>query len=147
MRPAGDPYPGAPEEMSTDTDISDAARRFLVDEIGPVERLDLLLFLHKHAGRWWGAQALAAELGMPEASVQLHLDHLSARNLLDVRLTGSVVYSYSPGREELSQLVEEIARVHYLQRDAVVAVVAHRRAGSARLFADAFLLWKGRRDG
>jgi len=129
-----------------DTDISDAARRFLVDEIGPVERLDLLLFLHKQAARWWGAQALAAELGMPETSVQLHLDHLSARNLLDVRISGSVVYRYNPGREELSRLVEEIARVHYLQRDAVVAVVARRRAGSARLFADAFH-WKGKRDG
>jgi predicted ArsR family transcriptional regulator len=130
-----------------ETELSDAAKRFLIDEIGPVERLDVLLFLHKHAIRWWGAQALAAELDMPETSAQLHLDHLSARNLLDVRIAESVVYRYSPGREDLAQLVEEIARVHYLQRDAIVAMVAHRRTGSARLFADAFQFWKGKQDG
>jgi predicted ArsR family transcriptional regulator len=127
--------------------LSDAARRFLTDDIGSVERLNLLLFLHRHATRWWAAPALAAELEMPADTAQSHLEHLGARNLLDVRIAESVIYCYKPGREDLATLVEEVARAHYLHRDDVIAVLAHRRAGSARLFADAFQLRKGKRDG
>lgn len=131
----------------THAPLSDAVRRFLTEDIGSVERLNLLLFLHRHATRWWAAQALAAELEMPADTIQLHLEHLSARNLLDVRIAESVIYCYKPGREDLSSLVEEVARAHYLHRDAVVTVLTHRLAGSARLFADAFQFRKGKRDG
>jgi hypothetical protein len=131
----------------TQVPLSDAVRRFLTDAVGSVERLNVLLFLHRHATRWWAAQALAAELEMPADTVQTHLEHLSARNLLDVRIAESVIYCYKPGREELSALVEEVARAHYLHRDGVVAVLTPRLTGSARLFADAFQLRKGKRDG
>jgi len=132
----------------TSTPLSDAARRFLTDAVGSVERLNLLLFLHRHAARWWAAPALAEELEMPADTVQSHLEHLGARNLLDVRIAESVIYCYQPGREELSALVEEVARAHYLHRDEIVAALAPRLAGSARLFADAFQLRKGKkRDG
>jgi predicted ArsR family transcriptional regulator len=131
----------------TQAPLSDAVRRFLTDAVGSVERLNLLLFLHRHAARWWAAPALAAELEMPADTVQSHLEQLSARNLLDVKIAESVIYCYKPGREELSALVEEVARAHYLHRDDVVAALAPRLAGSARLFADAFQLRKGKRDG
>jgi predicted ArsR family transcriptional regulator len=131
----------------THASLSDAVRRFLTDDVGSVERLNLLLFLHRHAARWWAAKALAAELEMPADTVQSHLEHLSARNLLDVRIAESVIYCYKPGREDLSQLVEELAQAHYRHRDAVVAVLTCRPAESARLFADAFQLRKGKPDG
>jgi hypothetical protein len=117
-------------------------KRFLTDDVGSVERLNLLLFLRRHATRWWAAKTLAAELEMPADIVQSHLEHLSSRNLLDVRIAESVIYRYQPGRDELAQLVEELARAHYLHCDAVVAVLAHRLADNGRLFADAFQLRK-----
>ncbi len=132
----------------TTSPLSDAVKRFLTDDVGSVERLNLLLFLRRHATRWWAAHTLAAELEMPAGTVQSHLEHLSARNLLDVRITESVIYCYKPGREDLSQLVEELAQAHYRHRDAVVAVLAHRLTDNGRLFADAFQLRKGKkRDG
>jgi hypothetical protein len=126
----------------TQAAIPDTVRRFLTDQIGSVERLDLLLFLHRHATRWWAAQTLAGELEMPADAVQSHLEHLSARNLLDVRVAESVIYCYQPGREDLAQLVEEVARVHYRHRDALLAVLARRTSDTARLFADAFQIRK-----
>ena len=127
--------------------IPDDVRRFLTDQIGSAERLDLLLFLHRHPTRWWAAQALAAELEMPADAVQSHLEHLSARNLLDVRVAESVIYCYKPGREDLAQLVEDVARAHYRHRDALLAALARRVSDPARLFADAFQLRKDtRRD-
>ena len=127
--------------------VSNKARRFLTDQIGTVERLDLLLFMHRHATRWWAAHALTDELEMPAEAVQSHLEHLSASNLLDVRIAESVIYCYKPGREDLAQLVEEVARAHYRHRNDVVALLARRTTDSARLFADAFQIRKGKRDG
>jgi hypothetical protein len=126
--------------------IPDTVRRFLTDQIGSVERLDLLLFLHRHASKWWAAQALAVELEMPADAVQSHLEHLSTRNLLDVRVAESVIYCYKPGREDLAQLVEDVTRAHYRHRDALLSVLTRRAPDPARLFADAFQLRKDKRD-
>jgi hypothetical protein len=132
----------------TQAALSEAVKRFLTDDIVSVGCLDVLLFMHRQATRWWSAERLAALLEMPADAVQSHLEHLSARNLLDVRIAESVIFCYKPGSEELSRLVEAVARMHYLDRDAVVTVLAGRPADSARLFAEAFQLRKGKkRDG
>lgn len=132
----------------TQAALSDVVKRFLTDVVVSVERLDVLLFVHRHAARWWAAEKLAAELEMPARAVQSHLEHLSARNLLDVRIAEAVIFCYKPAREELSRLVEEVARAHYSHRDDVVAVLAGGPSDSARLFAEAFQFWKGKiRDG
>jgi hypothetical protein len=127
--------------------VSDAARHFLIDEVGSVERLDLLLFLVRHPARWWSAEALAEELGMPAPAAQLHLEHFSSRNLLAVRLAESVLYRYEPGREELSALVAEVAQAHFQLRDNVLALLTRPASDSARLFAEAFHFRKDKRDG
>lgn len=128
-------------------ELSNVSRRFLTESIGSLERLGLLLFMHRHPTRWWTAETLAAELEMPADVAQSNLEQLSARNLLDVRIAESVIYCYKPGREDLSNIVEEVAKAHYFHRDAVVAVLTGRLADSARLFADAFQFRKGKRDG
>ena len=120
----------------------------MTEDIGSVGRLDVLLFMHRHAARWWPAEKLASEVEMPVATVQSHLEHLSARSLLDVRIAESVIFCYKPAREDLLGLVEATARAHSLQRDSVIAVLAGRPAEAARLFAQAFHFRKGKkRDG
>jgi hypothetical protein len=84
---------------------------------------------------------------MPAEAVQLHLEHLSARSLLDVRIAESVTYCYKPTREELAKHVEEVVRAHYFHRDVVAAVLSSRPGDAARLFADAFRLRKDKQDG
>ncbi len=83
---------------------------------------------------------------MPANLIQAHLEHLSARNLLDVRIADSVIFCYKPTREELSRLVEDVAEAHYRHRDAVVAMLTGRSPNSARLFAEAFELRKGKKQ-
>jgi hypothetical protein len=61
---------------------------------------------------------------------------------LDVRLTDEVKYMYQPGRPELAQLVEDVARAHYADRNQVLAVLARCPPESVRLFASAFRLRK-----
>ena len=76
----------------TEAVLSEAVKHFLVDDVASVERLDVLLFLYRHAKRWWAAPKLSAELEMPTDAVQSHLEHLSARNLLEVRIAESVIF-------------------------------------------------------
>lgn len=128
--------------------LSDAVKHFLTNDIVSVERLDVLLFLYRHSKRWWSAQKLSSELEMPTDAVQSHLEHLSARNLLEVRIAESVIFCYKPVSEELARLVEAVASTHYRHRDAVVSVLTvHQPTDSARLFAEAFHFRKGRRNG
>lgn len=132
----------------TEAVLTNAVKHFLTDDIISVERLDVLLFLYRHAKRWWAAQKLSAELEMPADAVQSHLEHLSARNLLEVRIAESVIFCYKPVSEELAQLVEAVASIHYRQRDAVVGVLTgHQPTDGARLFAEAFHFRKGKRNG
>jgi hypothetical protein len=128
--------------------LPDNVRRFLANDVISVERLDVLLFLYRNATRWWAAPKLGTELEMPPDAVQSHLEHLSTRNLLDVRIAESVIFCFKPLNEELAQLVEAVARAHYQDRDAVGGALTDRHpAEGARLFAEAFRLRKGRRDG
>ena len=127
--------------------LSDAARHFLVHMIGSIERLDIILVMRRHADRWWTATALADELRIPATVVQSDLDWLGARNLLGVRIAQDVLYQYGPGTTELRQLVDEVSLVHDADRGATAGVVARPIPESARLFADAFRLRKGPRDG
>ena len=132
----------------TEALLPESAIHFLTNDIVSVERLDLLLFLYRNAKRWWGAQKLSTELEMPADAVQSHLEHLSARNLLDVQIAESVIFCYKPGSEELSRLVEAVASTYYHHRDAVVTVLTQKQTtDSARLFAEAFHFRKGRRNG
>lgn len=121
-------------------EITETVRAFLLELIGTAERLDVLLFLYRQNTRWWAAEDMTGALGMSPHSVQKHLETLSAANLLDVRVADEIRYMYRPGRPELAERADEVARAHYANRDAVLAVLARRTPESIRLFASAFRL-------
>ena len=124
-----------------------AVERFLRQQIVSFERLGVLLLMRRHTGRWWSAHTVALELEMPVEAAQLHLEHLGTCNLVAVRVAESVLYRYEPGTDELAQLVDGVADAHYHQRDAMAKVLALTPGESIRLFADAFRLRRGPRDG
>jgi hypothetical protein len=131
----------------THADLPAAVGRFLREEIASFERLAVLLLVRRQATRWWSAHAVALDLLMPVDAAQAHLEHLSARNLLDIRLSESVIYCYKPGTDDLAQLVDRVADAHDHHLDAVVNAFTFRPGESIRLFADAFRLRRGPRDG
>jgi hypothetical protein len=127
------------------TVISISVRRFLRQDIASLECLDVLLLMRRHVERWWGAQHLAEELSMPAEMAQMQLERLSARNLLNVRIAESVIYRYHPGTDWLAELVDDVSRVHYADRQAVHDLVSETRRG-ASLFAEAFRIRKDPSD-
>ena len=84
---------------------------------------------------------------MPLNAAQAHLEHLSTLNLLDVRVAESVIHCYKPVTEDLARLVDQVADAHYHHLDAIANLLANKPSGDVRLFADAFRLRKGPRDG
>jgi signal transduction histidine kinase len=127
--------------------ISEAARRFLIEGIGSLERLDILLQMQHQAERWWSAVALAHELRLPVPQIEAGLHALGASNLVAVQIAVDVLYRFDPGTAVLCQLVEEIVSAHYADRGNVATVISSGTADSVRLFADAFRLRKGAEDG
>lgn len=127
--------------------LTESARRFLRDDIGSLERLDVLLLMQHHPARWWTAAALAAEVRIPPPQVEESLNVLGRRNLLNVRVAEDVLYRFDPGTAALRQLVEEIVEAHYVNRGAVATCLSAPPASDARRFADAFRLRKDPHDG
>jgi hypothetical protein len=119
----------------------------LLREIASFERLRVLLLLRHQSSRWWSAYAVALELSMPMETAQVHLEHLSTRNLLDVRVSESVIYSFKPGTDALAQLVDRVADAHHHHLDTVVKAFALGPSESVRLFADAFRIRRDSQDG
>ena len=126
--------------------LTESARRFLRDDIGSLERLDILLLMQQHAARWWTAAALAGELRIPSPQVEEGLEALGRRNLISVRVAEDILSRYDPGTPALRQLVDLIVEAHYADRGAIALMVSTRRR-SAELFADAFRWRKGSNDG
>ena len=86
--------------------------------------LAVVLRLRQETNRWWSANALALELSLSIADAQRHLEHLTSLNLLDVRVSDSVLYRYHPGTPELANLVDQVADAHAEHRDLIIATLA-----------------------
>lgn len=121
-------------------------RRFLRQDVGSSECLSVLLLIHRHAERWWDAQDVAVGLGIGADTAQTQLERLSTRNVLDVRLVGSLTYRYRPGAAWLASLVDDVARLHAADAGVVLDLVAGRSKG-ASLLAEAFKNTRTEADG
>jgi hypothetical protein len=121
--------------------LSEAAEQFLHDRIGSMLQLDILLLLRRDVPQWFTPAALAAALRVSEGSVERALEHLGTVNLLDVKIGNSLAYRFAPIDDGVRPPIDEIATLHYQDRQALEAVPARSgRAGAARAFADAFRL-------
>jgi hypothetical protein len=125
----------------TEPRLSGAAEQFLQDHIGSMLHLDILLLLRRDVQQWYTPAALAASLRVSVESTERALEHLGAANLIDVKIGNSLAYRFAPIDTGVRPLIDEIATVHYEDRQALEAVLVRSgSAGAARAFADAFRL-------
>jgi len=122
-------------------------RRFIDQRIDNVEQLEILLLLYREASRYWDVAAVAQAVYLTERSAEGHLETLAGRNLLDVRLTESVLYRFSPAPPELTLDVKQLAESYRERRGELLALLAPRRRKSLQDFSDAFRISGGRKDG
>ena len=127
-------------------DLLLAVRRFIARRIDSAEQLEVLLLLYRDASRYWDAAGIADALLLPERGVERHLEALGGRNLLDIRLTQSLLYRFNPEPAELALEVKQVAEAYRERRGDVLALLAPRRK-SLKDFSDAFRLSRDPADG
>jgi hypothetical protein len=113
---------------------------FVAEHIRNVEELQLLIAIIQSGDRWWDSPAAARELGISTTAARRALDHLAARNLLDIRITGDVRYQFCPGTEELRAAAHATDEAYRVNPLAVARLTAGAARRGIRDFADAFRL-------
>lgn len=117
---------------------------FVESHLASVDELDVLMTLTESSSRWWDANTISRERGIPTTVSRKILDHLAARSLLDIRITDEVRYQFRPATSELASAVAGLVNEYRCHPAAVVRAVAVQSASrGARDFADAFRI---RRD-
>jgi hypothetical protein len=112
--------------------------------VSSIDELVVLIALMESSSRWWDARMVARELGILPVSASNILDHLAARNLLDIRITDEIRYQFRPATPELGAAAQEFAEAYRrYPADVIRAVMKKATNRSARDFADAFRI---RRD-
>lgn len=124
--------------------LSPEVLEFVANHVRSLEELQLLIAVIHAPDRWWDAQTAARELVMPMTTARRALDHLAARNLLDIRITAELRYQFRPGTEALRSAARAFVTAYDAEPEALVALVAKKTPPRhARDFADAFRI---RRD-
>jgi hypothetical protein len=125
---------------------------FLYDCIENYEQLELLVFLHGDATRWWTAGECATQLGIPESLVAIALDDLVGRQLAERRPETVACYRYAPGSLELDYKSNLLARHYQQNRFEIVKLMSANaierlRTSALRTFAEAFVIRRDERRG
>jgi DNA-binding transcriptional ArsR family regulator len=121
-------------------------RAFLHSAVKSFEQLEILMALRR-TGQTASARRLTDELGLPESTVQHHLERLAGQGLLDARLGDEdVLYKYDPLSPDLRRAVDVLAEYYASERTAVVHFVTAGARRSVRDFSAAFRLRGRDRD-
>lgn len=135
--------PGIPENV----------RLLLATSIETYDQLAMLLLLLERPNEELTAQRVAELLNVSPAAAQSSLEHLGAADLLIASGDANAPrYRYGPGRPELDQAARGLAQAYQDRRVEVMQLMSANaiervRSGAIRLFADAFLLGRSKKDG
>ena len=121
-----------------------AVAQFIETNLRTADDIHFLEVAAADRERWWDAAAVSRELGLHEPEARRLLEHLAARNLLDIRVTADVRYQYRPGSAELAAAAEAALAAFKANPAAVWRALVRKGGGRAiRDFTDAFRI---RRD-
>jgi hypothetical protein len=145
MKSGPDPMPGEYEDEQTKalTPIELPARliAFIGAHIRSVDDLVLLTAMIDAPDRWWDAELVRRETGLPLRVARIALDRFASANMLDIRVTDDVRYQLRPGTGELASAIAEFAEAYRAHPATIIRVVAHA-PHHIRDFADAFRIRK-----
>ncbi len=122
--------------------ISEAVRHFILNFIDSVGELEVLLLLHRDAGRLWTVEGVTRELRASPAWAQKQLTKLADEGLLsEKRGSQPNAYEYTPDADRAA-LIEEIACIYPQHRVTLTGLICEKPLGRLRDFADAFKIRK-----
>ena len=123
-------------------EIPDDLRRFILQNIDSVAKLEALLLMRKHAGQDWDPATMSARLYIGLQQATSILQDLSRLSLCRSECSG---YRYQPG-QALSELVDRLAETYASQLIPVTNLIHARNPSNLQHFADAFKIWKNPKE-
>ena len=133
--------------------VDEMARALLRERVESFEQLEALLLLHAHRDRAWSPEAVAEELRIQTPEAEAALEHLCRNALLGVRVgSKAVVFAYNPGSPDLADAVDRLARAYDDSRLEIMRLMSRStiervRTQALRVFADAFVVGRRKKDG
>lgn len=136
-----------------DDGVPEQARALLRDCIESFEQLEILLLLRLRPSRSWTPAGLAEEIKASPAIVAEALEHLRRVDLLERTAgEGDVGFRYRPGSVERDRAVQLLAQTYADKRIEIFRLLSENavqrvRTSAIRMFADAFLIGRRKKDG
>jgi hypothetical protein len=128
-------------------DRDGALHRFLHDEIGSEEALDVLVFLFRHREQWWSADEVRDRLRIAGDStgtmaaiaskrIELRMTHLQQKGLV-IANSETREFRYEAGAK-VKAIVETLAAMNESELIDIARLIYLRPRGAAEAFAKAF---------
>ncbi len=121
-----------------ESQIPESVARFIAQNIGSLEQLEILLLLASVPEQEWSIEAVYNIVRSSPSSVAERLEELRQRGLLFASETKPTTYRFAPKPMEAAQIVEALAHEYKERRVKVVELVYAPRAEPLKTFADAF---------
>ena len=116
--------------------IPDEVRRFILVGIPSVPYLEALLLLRSRPGESWAPALVARRLYVGEAQAVSLMQALVDGGIVAAAADGS--YQYSPGDEQLQQVIDALAATYAADLVGVTTLIHSRVDKRALQLADAF---------
>ena len=120
--------------------IPTEVRKLIREHIVSVDQLEVLLLLHKTAGREWTPRAVADELRTNPQMAGDRLSDLSYRGFLVMTDPQRFTYVFQPADSSMARAVGELASIYPTFRHRIIELIFTRPEESILSFADAFKL-------
>lgn len=123
-------------------EIPDDIRRFLLQHIDSVAKLEGLLLMYRHQQQDWDAAFLASRLYINSQQAGAILSELGKIGLCRATEPKGNIYRYSPANEGLSDVVARLEGLYAKHLIPITNLIHSRGPSSLQHFADAFKMFK-----
>jgi DNA-binding HxlR family transcriptional regulator len=120
--------------------LPDAVKRFILENVNSVAKLEVLLLLRAQRDTFWTAEAVSRALCTTPEMMAMQLAELQSRGLLISQEASQRQYRYEPKTSELEQTVAELDLMYKERRVSVINQIYSAPVDKVRTFADAFRL-------
>jgi hypothetical protein len=124
--------------------LSPRVRAFILAHVDSIELLEVLLMLAARPDASLSVQEISDQLRTAPQSAAIRLRHLVQHDLVLAEPPDRFRIRQDP---ELAAIVREVAQTYRERHVTVVTLIYSRPSDVVRVFADAFVIKKGRNDG
>jgi hypothetical protein len=123
----------------TKPDLPEPIRRFILEHLPSVERLEILLLLFDRPAQPWSLDELERHIRSTRESVAQNVAALVAAQLATA---DGQRFRLNAAAPSMAETVPQLAALYRLRRVAIIEAIYSERQGTFRSFSEAFKLGK-----